>query len=341
MPDWSSNTISEGGFRGCLLASALALLPLNSDALEGLDAAKEIRPFALEMVKRHGLESAHVEGILQEARVLPEVLTAIERPAEAKPWKDYRAIFLVEKRISAGVQFWLAHEHELQQATERFGVPASVVVAIIGVESLYGARSGRLRVLDSLATLAFRYPRRQRFFRSELEQFLLVVSEEKLDILSVKGSYAGAIGIPQFIPSSYRHYAVDFDGDGVRDLVSSRGDAIGSVANYLARHGWVRGATVAVPARVGGPSIAPLVDRGVKPHSTLAALRRRGVEPALEVTGARKAALIELQGIEGAEHWLGFENFYAITRYNHSKLYAMAVHQLAEAIAERRSRNAR
>jgi membrane-bound lytic murein transglycosylase B len=192
-------------------------------------------------------------------------------------------------------------------------------------------------VLDALATLGFRYPPRARFFRRELENYLLLAESESLDLAAIEGSYAGAMGIPQFIPSSYREYAVDFDGDGRRDLIGSVADAIGSVASYLGRHGWVAGAPVAVRASASGAEVAALVRKGIKPHSSLATLERAGVHPQGEIAGVvGAAALIELEGAQGTEHWIGFDNFYVITRYNHSQLYAMAVHQLASEIAERR-----
>lgn len=312
----------------------LPALPLAAPA-DPLDAGKEIRPFAKAVASRHGLDRGKLEDILSEARVLPKVLAAIERPAEAKPWKDYRGIFLNEKRIADGAEFWRRKATVIEEAAEQFGVAPEVIVAIIGVETLYGQRAGRIRVLDALATLGFRYPKRAKFFRSELEHFLILVLEERLDPLTIKGSYAGAMGIPQFIPSSYRSYSVDFDGDGLRDLLWSEADAIGSVANYLARHGWKRGAPITVPARVNGGAVAGVVKRGIKPHSSLKALRGKGIKPVVAVQGATKAALIELHGAEGIEHWVGFENFYVITRYNHSKLYAMAVFQLSQEIAAR------
>ena len=204
------------------------------------------------------------------------------------------------------------------------------MVAIIGVETFYGSRAGSLRVLDALATLAFRYPRRSSFFSSELEHFLLLVQEEGLDPLSVKGSYAGAMGIPQFISSSYRNYAIDFDGDARRDLIASVGDAIGSVARYLERHGWRRDEAVVFPASVAPDALPGLLEAGMKPHTALAELDGVRVRGEWSAFAERPAALIELEGAEGVEHWVVLDNFYAITRYNHSKLYAMAVHQLAE-----------
>ena len=231
---------------------------------------------------------------------------------------------------------WKRHAATLARAEADYGVSASIIVAIIGVETYYGQRAGRTRVLDSLATLGFRYRRRAAFFRGELEQFLVLCHDEGLDPLAVRGSYAGAMGIPQFIPSSYRRYAVDFDGDHVRNLLTSDADAIGSVANYLARHGWKRGASIAVPAHVSGNRASTLVDRGLRPGTAIGEMERLGVTADGPVDGSALASLIELEGKKAPEYWIGFENFYVITRYNHSPLYAMAVTQLAAAIRARR-----
>ncbi len=319
--------------------AALLCMAFAADAATGsaLDPATEIAPFAREVAERHGLDAARVAAILGGARVLGNVLEAIQRPAESKPWRDYRPIFVTETRIARGVEFWREHADILSVASERFGVPEGIIVAIIGVETFYGSRAGNIRVLDALATLGFRYPRRSDFFRRELASFLVLGEREGLDVSAVAGSYAGAMGIPQFIPSSYLEYAVDFDGDGQRDLMGSVADAIGSVGAYLARHGWQRGGPIAVPARVNADAREAIVARGIKPHSALDELERRGVTPAEPLPAGGEAALIELDGDAGTEHWLGFTNFYVVTRYNHSSLYAMAVHQLAQAIAARRA----
>ena len=260
------------GLPGALLAAVLAAgvaAGAGAGAAEALDAATEIEPLVAELSSRHGLEASRVTDILKRARILPEVLAAISRPAELKPWRDYRPIFYTQARIDAGVRFWREFDPDLARAESRFGVPPAIIVAIIGVETYYGKRAGRLRVLDCLATLAFRYPRRAAFFRRELIQFLLLTDDEGLDPLSVRGSYAGAIGLAQFISSSYRNYAVDFDDDGRRNLLESRADAIGSVANYLHRHGWRRGEPIAFPAGVSGDKHTELLEKGLKPHTTL------------------------------------------------------------------------
>ncbi|MDX9707770.1 MAG: lytic murein transglycosylase B, partial [Azospira sp.] len=256
-------------------------------------------------------------------------------------WTRYRARFLNERRIENGLRFWRQNGAALRRANALFGVPEEVIVAIIGVETEYGANTGRFGVMQALSTLAFRYPPRAPFFRKELEQFLLLAHENGFDPLQLKGSYAGAIGIPQFMPGSQRNYAVDFDGDGRVDLSKSVDDAIGSVASFLARHGWEEGGEIAVPVRMNGDP-APLLALGIKPERPLGELVAGGIEVQGkdEIRGegdGRPGALIDLVSPEQAtEYWVGFQNFYTITRYNRSSFYAMAVFQLAEAIRERR-----
>lgn len=299
-----------------------------------LDEAGELAPFVARMSEA-GYAESEARRILADAQILPEVLDAISRPAEAKPWHAYRPIFLTETRIAKGVEFWKSEQATLARAEETYGVPAEIIVAIIGVETLYGERAGRIRVLDSLVTLGFRYPRRSDFFRSELRHFLLLARDEGLDPLAVKGSYAGAMGVPQFISSSYRNYAIDFDEDGRRDLISSSVDAIGSVANYLKRHGWQRGGEIAVPAKAEGENYQEALELGLKPKMTMRELSRRGVRVLEEIDADSPVALIALEQKDGAEFWVVLNNFYSVTRYNHSELYAMAVTQLAREIRNR------
>jgi len=259
-------------------------------------------------------------------------LEAIARPAERKPWKDYQPIFLTSKRIKQGVEFWQQHQTVLAKAEKQFGVPAEIIVAIIGVETFYGQRSGNYPVLDALATLGFDYPPRAEFFRKELEQYLLMSREENIDPRELKGSYAGAMGMPQFISSSFRAYAIDFDGDGKRDLWNSTADAIGSVANYFSRHGWSRGEQVITPANVS-KAMDDIGDKQMKPYMAVAEFKRMGVKPQASFGDTEQATLLKLEGSEGDEYWMGLNNFYVITRYNHSPLYALAVFQLAQAVA--------
>ncbi|MCY4220442.1 MAG: lytic murein transglycosylase B [Thiotrichales bacterium] len=316
----------------------VALLVFGPDSVadsDVFDPATEIEPFVARMVEHHGVPEHRTRALLAQAKVLGSVLEAIQRPAERKPWHKYRKIFLTEKRIGRGAEFWRKHASVLARAEERFGVPPEIIVAIIGVESFYGAHRGRFRVLDSLATLGFRYPRRSEFFLSELEAFVLLCDEERLDPANVKGSYAGAMGISQFISSSYRRYAIDFDEDGSRDLMHSPEDAIGSIANYLSEHDWRPGAAIAVRAEVEGDAFRTVVEQGMKPHASLASIRASGVSFATYAAEEEQAALLEFETANGYEYWIGLTNFYAITRYNHSRLYALVVVQLAQRIRER------
>ncbi|PCH62445.1 MAG: lytic murein transglycosylase B, partial [Gammaproteobacteria bacterium] len=270
-----------------------------------------------------------------EVEVKASILKAISRPAEkSKPWYDYRKIFITEKRIDGGVRFWQQHADSLAAAEQKYGVSAEIIVAILGVETRYGGNVGGYRVVDALSTLAFRYPPRSPFFRSELEHFLLLTREEQMSHLDPIGSYAGAMGLGQFMPSSYREYAVDFDQDGKRDIWTNPVDAIGSIANYLKRHGWVAGETIVHQTFVNGDEPASLLKKGLKPSISRAELTIAGVSLHNLPAGEDDLALIALTQRDGEEYWLARQNFYAVTRYNHSRMYAMAVTQLAQMIRE-------
>ncbi len=309
------------------LTAALLMLPAQA-----LELGPKAQRFIQRMVTEHGYAEAEVSRLLRDSQHQQSILDAMSRRAEARPWHAYRPIFLTQTRIDEGAEFWSEHRDTLARAEELYGVNAEIIVAIIGVETFFGRRAGRHRVIDALVTLGFKHPRRGKFFTSELEHFLLLAREESLAPLKILGSYAGAMGVPQFIASSYRRYAVDFDQDGRRDLIHGVNDAIGSVANYLARHGWQRGQLVAVPARVDGNKYAPLLARGLKPKTPMAEMARYGVSTEAVIPIDRMGALVELKNGQGMEYWLGLKNFYVITRYNHSALYAMAVYQLAEEI---------
>lgn len=325
---WSSSRVG--------LLGALALVLLSSQAnSQPLEKANEIFPFAREMEARHGIATADVIALLEQARVKQRIIDLMNKPAEGKPWRDYRPIFITEKRIAAGVEFYRDNAKTLQRAEREYGVSPEVIVAIIGVETFYGSRAGSIRVIDALSTLAFRFPRRAKFFRKQLEEYVLLSREEGLPALKLVGSYAGAMGIPQFIPSSYRAYAVDFDDDRIRDLISSKQDAIGSVANYLAAHGWVRGGPIATTVDVQGSAFASLIRKDLKPKTAKSTMLDKGVMFSDDAPAQTRGALMVFEGENGEEHWVGYTNFYAITRYNHSKLYALAVHQLGQALRER------
>lgn len=296
----------------------------------------DVRNFVASMVKKHGFSKKSLLKSFRKVEINQKIINAITRPAEAKPWHKYRPIFITEKRIEGGVEFWKKHDATLSRAYKEYGVDPEIIVAIIGVESLYGKHKGRYSVLESLSTLAFNYPKRSKFFKSELEHFLLLAREEKMDPLKLKGSYAGAMGKPQFISSSFRNYAVDFDNDGKRDLWDNSVDVIGSVANYFARHKWRKDQPVAAKATVNGKGYKKLVKKGIRPRTKLGDMLKKGISIEEDFPRDEKAALIELELKKGLEHWVGMNNFYVITRYNHSELYAMAVYQLSKAIKERR-----
>lgn len=325
-----------------LIPFVLLLAGLSSGASASetpFEPRPEVRAFIDEMVERHGFDREALDRVLGAAKHSKRVLAAIGAPGTARPWREFRPGFVNEQRIQGGVKFWNRHAEALARARETYGVPEEIVVAVVGIETLYGSRTGGFRVLDALATLAFDYPRRAEFFRGELEEFLLLSRDIGEEVLASRGSYAGAIGIPQFMPSSVRRYAVDFDGDGRPDLWRNPVDAIGSVANYLRAFGWQAGSPVAVRARVSGDAWREALDGGLLPRSPPEALRELGIEPEEPAGEGLPAAVLELDGAAGPEQWLGFNNFYVITRYNRSVNYAMAVRELAEEI--RRAREAR
>jgi peptidoglycan lytic transglycosylase B len=295
--------------------------------------ARARETFVDRMVNKHGFDRKELDATLEAAKIDERVLDAMSRPAErVLPWYEYRAIFVTPERIDKGVAFWRAHAATVSAVAERYGVAPEVLVAILGVETLFGERTGRYRVLDSLATLAFAYPPRAEFFSSELENFLLLSREESLDPLQALGSYAGAMGAGQFIPSSYRAYAVDGDGDGRRDLWQSWADVLGSVANYFRQHGWHEGEAVADRATLGSHWSGPAPDNSLELNDTVGGLSRRGYLFVSEMPAAAPAAVFELQGDGAAEYWIGYHNFEVITRYNRSAMYALAAYQLAQAI---------
>jgi membrane-bound lytic murein transglycosylase B len=297
----------------------------------------ETKEFIAEMVQKHDFDADRLRALFAETEYKQSIIDAITRPAESKPWYQYRPIFVTQKRIRQGVEFWNRHADLLARAEKEFGIPAAILVAIIGVETRYGRHTGSYRVMDSLATLAFDYPKRSKFFRGQLEEFLLMAREEGVEPLSLSGSYAGAMGQPQFIASSFRAYAVDYDKDGRRDLWNSTADVVGSVANYFSRHHWSEGEAIATRAKVRGDKYKQLLEKGIKPSLALEQLHDFGVNPIHTVAPGTEVALLELETGRGYEYWVALHNFYVITRYNHSPLYAMAVFQLSEAIKSTRA----
>jgi membrane-bound lytic murein transglycosylase B len=314
------------------LAAVLLLLIATSAPAKPAPLTPEAQAFVEEMVTEHGFERAALTELLAGAERRQDILDAISRPAEAKPWYQYRTIFVTEQRARGGLEFWNTNQELLARVEAEYGVPAEILVAIVGVETRYGSYRGNYRVLDALNTLAFSYPRRGGFFRSELEQFLLLTREEGLDPTQAKGSYAGAMGTPQFISSSYRSYAVDFDDDGRRDLWDSLPDILASVANYFVLHGWQTGEPITRRTQPGPEPVQPLVDAGMKPSIPLRRLSAAGFSDVEDLPPDGLTSLVRLELADGEEYWLGLPNFYAITRYNHSNMYAMAVYQLSREI---------
>lgn len=318
---------------------SMAWLPTLVSAKEPYTERPEVRAYMDELVQSHQFSRAALEEVFAQAKHQQRIIELMSRPAERRlVWHEYRKILVDEPRISQGVTFWQENQAALERAEATYGVPPEVIVAIIGVETRYGRIKGNFAVVDALATLAFDYPPRAKFFRGQLTEHFLLSREEGKNPLSLKGSYAGAMGYGQFIPSSYRDFAVDFDGDGVRDIWDNRTDAIGSVANYFAEHDWDGTDTVvqAVSVSAAAPDLLKLANSGLKPTRTVAEWQALGVQVSGVQPQDRKATLMRMQQPDNDEYWLGFEDFYVITRYNHSRLYAMAVHQLSQAILERR-----
>ncbi len=327
-------------------AARFALLILLAGAATGFARADtggdgRFTAFAAEMAQRHGFETAAVVDLLARSERRQDIIDALNRPAESMPWYRYRQIFLQESRMDQGVAFWNEHSELISAAADRYGVSPRIMVAVIGVETLYGQYTGSHRVIDALRTMAFDYPPRAEFGQSELEEFLLLAREQGFDPLQPVGSSAGAMGMPQFISSSYRAYAVDFNGNGTRDLFDETPDVVGSVANYFARHHWQPGQPVASRASVAGDAWRDLLSDDLQPGTTVGGLRAAGVTPSTDLPDHLAARLLELETESGPEYWVTLDNFYVITRYNHSPLYAMAVYQLGEAIAARREEQRR
>ena len=290
------------------------------------------------MVNKHQFDRNMIVTTLAEANKNETILKSIAKPWEAKPWHQYHPIFLTEKRLKKGLEFWQTHQETLVRAELETGVPAEIIVAIIGVETFYGTYKGKYSVLDALVTLGFHYPPRATFFRSELAQLFLLSREENFNISELKGSYAGAMGWGQFISSSYRYYGVDFDGDGVRDLLNNPVDAIGSVANYLKKHHWKAGAGIAFKAQVSGTQFKALLTKTLKYSHQWSQLHAAGVNiessDGSNLSKDMSVKLLEFEQVNNKEYWVGLPNFYVITRYNHSPLYAMAVFQFSQQLKQ-------
>jgi membrane-bound lytic murein transglycosylase B len=296
----------------------------------------EVIKFIDDVALEHNINKSQTLEALSQIGKSDEIIKRMTTQYEALPWHKYQAMLVTEKKIQGGTKFWREYSEILKQAEKEFGVPAQLIVAIIGVESSYGANSGKYPVLQALATLAFDYPPRADFFKNELKEYLLLITEQKLDPLALKGSYAGAMGMPQFIASSYRNFAVDFDNSGQIDLHNNIPQVIGSVANYFKVHGWKPGAQVVHKAKIKGSKYKTLqvaTRNNPVPATPLAILKQHGITPIAKIKDQNTpAALLEFHNGKETEYWLGLNNFYVITRYNNSSNYALAVHQLGSAI---------
>lgn len=298
-----------------------------------LSERSDVHAFIEEMVQKHKFKESTLNQWFNEAKVQPTIIEAMTKPAEGKPWHEYQKLFITTKQINDGVDFMKKHKEALLRAEKQFGVPKEIITAIIGVETRYGQYKGVHSVMDALITLSFDYPPRAPFFRGELEQYLLLAQEEGFDPNTIKGSYAGAMGIPQFIPSTYRRLAIDFSGKGKRDIHNDETNAIGSVANYFSQYGWHKNEPVIVPAKITGKGFEAKQwsMKHPKPELTITELAKLGVKPKKDsLKPNTPSTLVELKVENGKEYWIGLHNFYVITRYNNSNHYAMAVWTLSQ-----------
>jgi membrane-bound lytic murein transglycosylase B len=333
-------------FKKALICLLLLTLSMNSvvRAQVGvintrLSQQPTVSTFINQMVKKHNFSKKELVVLFDQVQIQAPVIASVKNPKEGNPWYIYRKHFLNEDRVSKGSAFWQEHKTVLAKTEKDYGVPASVIVAILGVETYYGTKKGKYRVIDALSTLAFGYSPRAPFFTRELEQYLLMTRENKLDPLAFRGSYAGAMGQPQFMPSSYRAYAVSYQGRTYKNLETNTDDSIVSIANYLRKNGWHPYGPIAEPATVSSFP-PPIKSSQFKPEKTLTEYKSQGIKATNKnITSDHKAALIALQSPDGHDYWLGFQNFYAITRYNPSINYAMAVFQLSQLLEKNRSPN--
>lgn len=323
--------------RGCFM---MVLLSLSSMALADntLLPRRDVQKFINDMVVNDHFSRSELISSMKMAQFQPQIIESMDKPYEKKTWDVYKALFVTPQRVQAGVEFWQANASTLARAQKEYGVPAEMIVAILGVETQYGKRQGEYRVLDALTTLAFHYPKRSEYFTRELREYFLLCREHKVSPTQYIGSYAGAIGQPQFMPSSYRTFAVDFAGHGKRDLVNDNKDVIGSVANYFHKHGWSPNEYVAQPATFARAEPISLAVNSKRADYAYSRLLASGVKPLSKASNhPNQAGLIELTTDKGAEYWLAYPNFYVITRYNTSPQYALVVYLLSQQLREQRA----
>jgi len=326
---------------GCAMLLLCCILPSDAQTPPNEYRLRpEIEKFVNHMARQHNFSVHDLRALFASLQTHQGVMKAIGAPSTAKPWYEFKPLFVDAGRIGNGVKFWNDNADLLTRARNEFGVPEAIIVSLIGIETRYGKQTGGIRIIDSLSTLAFDWPQRAEFFRGELEQFLLLCREQNWNPLSIKGSFAGAMGLPQFMPGSYRRHAVDYDGDGHIDLWTNTADVIGSVAGYLSTFGWKDGAPVVAPARANLNDVRPLIDMGLKPWLTLDQWRLRGIETYSPYPADLSASLFTVDLVGGSELWFGFDNFYALLQYNRSRNYVMAVYELALEITRARDRAA-
>jgi len=320
--------------------SIFVILCMSSSQIYAASLAKDpdVQKFISEMVQQHDFNKKQLEQLFSQVKIKQKILDAMSRPAEkSKAWYEYRKIFVNKKRIKGGVKFWQDNKDIIAYAEKVYGIAPEIMVSIIGVETYYGRLQGNYRVMDALSTLAFRYPKRSKFFRSELKHFLLMSQQQNFEPLTKSGSYAGAMGMGQFMPSSFQEYAIDFNGDGKKNIWNNNADAIGSVANYFKRHGWQRDQPVTDKVSLGKNYSITMKDRckrSCKPKLTIADYKNKGIQGKTSLSDNSKAILLILKQKQRKEYWLGYNNFYVISRYNHSTLYSMAVYQLSQEIKQ-------
>lgn len=322
--------------RAALICSVLTTASCAAHITERKESSN-IDAFIKDMVSRHHFNKAELDELFESVEIKENILKAMAKPAEALPWYKYRKIFLTDARIDAGVKFWQENAAVFAAVERQYGVPAEIIIAILGVETLYGRNTGSHRVIDALSTLGFAYPARSKFFLSELENFLLLCREENMHPLNPTGSYAGAMGMPQFMPSSFRTYATDFNNDKQRDIWHDNADTIASIANYLAKHNWQPGQAIAFPVKAEGEAYKAALNNDLKPALTFAQLKSLQLDTLGQTPLNSKIKLLAFEQENSQELWAALDNFYVITRYNHSPLYAMAVFQLSKAIANKKS----
>ncbi len=320
-----------------ILICTSLLFSINVKA--AIEETEMFNSFVDKMVNQHQFNSAELKKLFQSVNIQQKIIDTMEKPAEGLSWHKYRKIFMTESRIKEGVQFWQKHKAILTAVEEKYGVPAEIIIAILGVETKYGQNTGYDKVIDALSTLAFNYPKRSKFFLGELESFLILCREEKMNPLEPKGSYAGAMGLPQFMPSSYRAYAADYENDQKRDIWNNPADAMASIANYFVKHHWKKGGEIVFPVSVKGEAYKQVLTKGLKPDFSWGEVQAKQITSKHTINKDERVKLLSFQQEKSQDLWVGLNNFYVITRYNHSPLYAMAAYQLSEAISKERQLN--